>query len=80
MPGNTFAPPGPDRRTAMTLQQVVEQYDGQLTNADRKVVEELLANPRQGAFLSLPELASRAAVHPTSAPQLKARPSTNCGQ
>jgi DNA-binding MurR/RpiR family transcriptional regulator len=54
----------------MTLQQVVEQYDGQLTNADRKVVEELLANPRQGAFLSLPELASRAAVHPTSAVRL----------
>jgi DNA-binding MurR/RpiR family transcriptional regulator len=54
----------------MTLQQIVEQYDGQLTRADRKVVEELLANPREGAFLSLPELAMRADVHPTSAVRL----------
>lgn len=54
----------------MTLQEVVEQFSGQLTKADRKVVEELLANPREGAFLSLPELALRAAVHPTSAVRL----------
>ncbi len=55
---------------SMTLQEIVEQYDGQLTRADRKVVEELLANPREGAFLSLPELATRAEVHPTSAVRL----------
>jgi DNA-binding MurR/RpiR family transcriptional regulator len=54
----------------MTLQEVVEQFGGQLTKTDRKVVEELLANPREGAFLSLPELALRAAVHPTSAVRL----------
>ena len=54
----------------MTLQEVVEQFDGQLTKTDRKVVEELLANPREGAFLSLPELAMRAEVHPTSAVRL----------
>ena len=57
-------------RTGMTLQEVVEQYDGQLTRTDLKVVEELLANPREGAFLSLPELAMRAEVHPTSAVRL----------
>jgi DNA-binding MurR/RpiR family transcriptional regulator len=57
-------------RTRMTLQEVVEQYDGQLTKADLKVVEELLSNPREGAFLSLPELAMRADVHPTSAVRL----------
>jgi DNA-binding MurR/RpiR family transcriptional regulator len=55
---------------SMTLQEIVEQYDGQLTRADRKVVDELLANPREGAFLSLPELATRAEVHPTSAVRL----------
>lgn len=54
----------------MTLQEVVEQYHGRLTKTDRKVVEELLSNPREGAFLSLPELATRAAVHPTSAVRL----------
>lgn len=54
----------------MTLQNVVEQYDGQLTRTDRKVVDELLSNPREGAFLSLPELAMRAEVHPTSAVRL----------
>ena len=54
----------------MTLQEVIEQFDGQLTRTDRKVVEELLANPREGALLSLPELAQRAAVHPTSAVRL----------
>lgn len=54
----------------MTLQEVVEQYHGRLTKTDRKVVEELLSNPREGAFLSLPELATRAEVHPTSAVRL----------
>lgn len=53
-----------------TLQEIVENYDGALTKADRKVVEELLSNPREGAFLSLPELATRAEVHPTSAVRL----------
>ncbi|MCG8543670.1 MAG: MurR/RpiR family transcriptional regulator [Alphaproteobacteria bacterium] len=54
----------------MTLHDVVEQFTGRLTKADRKIVEELLANPREGAFLSLPELAERADVHPTSAVRL----------
>lgn len=54
----------------MSLQKIVAQYDGQLTPADRKVVEQLLGNPREGAFLSLPELATRADVHPTSAVRL----------
>lgn len=54
----------------MTLQEIVENYDGSLTKADRKVVDELLSNPREGAFLSLPELANRAEVHPTSAVRL----------
>ncbi len=54
----------------MTLQEVIEQFPGRLTNSDRKVVEELLTNPREGAFLSLPDLAERAQVHPTSAVRL----------
>ena len=54
----------------MTLHDVVEQFPGRLTKADRKIVEELLANPREGAFLSLPEIAERADVHPTSAVRL----------
>lgn len=54
----------------MTLQEIVENYDGLLTKTDRKVVDELLSNPREGAFLSLPELAMRADVHPTSAVRL----------
>lgn len=65
------AHPSPDFvNRAMTLQDVVEQFPGRLTKADLKIVEELLANPREGAFLSLPELAERAAVHPTSAVRL----------
>jgi len=66
-------PPGAPANIAavpMTLLQIIEQYNGQLTRTDRKVVEELLANPREGAFLSLPELATRADVHPTSAVRL----------
>lgn len=54
----------------MSLQDVVEQFSGRLTKADRKIVGELLSNPREGAFLSLPELAERARVHPTSAVRL----------
>ena len=54
----------------MTLQEIVEQFPGRLTKADRKVVDELLANPREGVFLSLPELADRARVHPTTAVRL----------
>jgi len=54
----------------MTFEEVIEKFPGRLTKTDRRIVEELLANPRESALLSLPEIANRAAAHPTSAVRL----------
>ena len=35
----------------MSLREVIEQFDGRLTAADRLLVKELLTNPAKGAFL-----------------------------
>jgi DNA-binding MurR/RpiR family transcriptional regulator len=54
----------------MTLREIVENYDGRLTNADRQLLDALFANPNEGTFLSAQEVAERASVHPTSAVRL----------
>ena len=54
----------------MTLREIIKNFDGRLTNADQRLVQALLANPNEGVFLSVQEVASRASVHPTSAVRL----------
>lgn len=53
-----------------SIQQLLAERQGELTAADRKLADVLLAHPRQAAFLSTHEIAQRAAVHPTSAVRL----------
>ncbi|MGE0560167.1 MAG: MurR/RpiR family transcriptional regulator [Burkholderiales bacterium] len=55
---------------APSIQQLLSSHRQRLTAADRKLAEILLGNPRQAAFLSTNEIASRAEVHPTSAVRL----------
>ena len=54
----------------MSLRQIVEDHSGRLTKSDRRLVQVLLSNPRESAFLSTQDLAERAAVHPTTAVRL----------
>lgn len=54
----------------MSLRQIVEDHSGHLTKSDRRLVQVLLTNPKESAFLSAQELAERAAVHPTTAVRL----------
>jgi DNA-binding MurR/RpiR family transcriptional regulator len=54
----------------MTLREIVERFDGRLTNADQQLLQALLSNPDEGVFLSAQEIAERASVHPTSAVRL----------
>ncbi len=54
----------------MTFEEAIQTFPGRLTKTDRRIIDELLANPREGALLSLPEIAHRAAAHPTSAVRL----------
>lgn len=51
----------------MTLSELVNARNPQLTEADRRVLQTLLEKPRETALLSTNTLAQRAAVHPTSA-------------
>ncbi len=51
----------------MSLQERVEELEGNWTDTDRRLIETLFARPRESAFLSTNELAKRARVHPASA-------------
>ncbi|MEQ8194677.1 MAG: MurR/RpiR family transcriptional regulator [Rhodospirillales bacterium] len=51
----------------MSLRDVIENFDGRLTAADRRVVQTLLTNPTECAFLSVGNLAVKANVHTTTA-------------
>jgi DNA-binding MurR/RpiR family transcriptional regulator len=53
-----------DFRTAL------QQHEGRLSDADRRLVEELLSKPDEAPFLSADELSSRAAVHPATVVRL----------
>jgi DNA-binding MurR/RpiR family transcriptional regulator len=54
----------------MSFREVIEQYDGRLTAADKRLVHELLSNPTEGAFLSAANLADRVGVHSAAAVRL----------
>jgi DNA-binding MurR/RpiR family transcriptional regulator len=54
----------------MILQALLDRNNSQLTRADRKLANVLLAHPLDSAFLSTNEIAERAAVHPASAVRL----------
>jgi DNA-binding MurR/RpiR family transcriptional regulator len=51
----------------MALRERIESRNGRWTETDRRLIDVLLAHPRETAFLSTNELARRAAVHPASA-------------
>ncbi len=53
-----------------SIQLLLREKRHDLTAADRKLADVLLADPRQAAFLSTNEIAERAEVHPTSAVRL----------
>ncbi len=54
----------------MSLRNIIEGYEGRLTASDRRVVQTLLANPTECAFLSVSSLADKANVHTTTAVRL----------
>lgn len=54
----------------MNLHDLLGSFGGKLTAADRRLVDAILADPRETAFCSTNEIAKRAAVHPTSAVRL----------
>lgn len=54
----------------MSLRQIVEDHSGRLTKSDRRLVQVLLSNPKESAFLSAQDLAERAEVHPATAVRL----------
>jgi len=51
----------------MSLNELVARNDDRLTAADRRLVDVLLANPRDTVFLSANEIAQRAGVNPATA-------------
>jgi DNA-binding MurR/RpiR family transcriptional regulator len=51
----------------MSLNELVARIDDRLTVADRRLVDVLLANPRDAVFLSANEIAQRAGVNPATA-------------
>lgn len=54
----------------MNHHDLVGSYRGRLTATDRRLVDALLANPRETAYCSTYEIAKRAGVHPASAVRL----------
>lgn len=54
----------------MRLKDIVEQYDGRLTEADRLLAEVLLADPKESSYLSAEAIARRAGVHQSAASRL----------
>ena len=54
----------------MSFRMVVEQYYGELTEADNALIQEILGNPQDVAFLTASELAARLGVHESTAIRL----------
>ena len=54
----------------MDFSNAVRQHKGKLTPSDLRLIDELLNNPTEGAFLSASALASRANVHEAAATRL----------
>jgi DNA-binding MurR/RpiR family transcriptional regulator len=60
----------PDRErhaSRADLRQILERFEGRLTDADRRLAQLLLSDPAQGSYLSANEAARIAGTHPTSA-------------
>lgn len=47
----------------MSFRMVVEQYYGELTDADNALIQEILGNPQDVVFLTASELAARLGIH-----------------
>jgi len=58
--------PGPNSSRG-DLRQIVEGFEGRLSDTDRKLAQFLLSDPAQGSYLSANEAARNAGTHPTSA-------------
>jgi len=54
----------------MSLRDIVEQYDGALTPADRQLAEVLLSDPQESSYLSAEAIAQKAGVHQSAASRL----------
>ncbi len=54
----------------MSLKHIVENYPGDLTPSDERLIQELLANPQEAAYLTAAELAARVSVHESTAVRL----------
>lgn len=54
----------------MDFSSAVQRHKGKLTPSDLRLIDELLNNPTEGAFLSASALASRANVHEAAATRL----------
>jgi len=54
----------------VSFKQVVEQFYGELTSADKDLIQEIFENPQDVAFLTAAELAARAGVHESTAIRL----------
>ncbi|TET86158.1 MAG: MurR/RpiR family transcriptional regulator [Anaerolineales bacterium] len=54
----------------MSLKHIVENYPGDLTPSDESLIQELLANPQEAAYLTAAELAARVGVHESTAVRL----------
>ena len=52
------------------LQNIVESFDGKLTQVDRRLLNIILSQPTDSAFLSGTDLADRVGVHPSSTVRL----------
>ena len=56
--------------THMTLLTRIQDHSGRLTDADRRIIEIMLGQQGEAAFLSAAQLADRAQVHETTATRL----------
>ena len=54
----------------ISLQNIVESYEGKLTKVDRRLLNAILGQPTQSAFLSGSDLAGGVGVHPSSTVRL----------
>ena len=53
-----------------SLQNIIETFSGKLTNVDRRLLNTILGQPTESAFLSGADLAERVGVHPSATVRL----------
>jgi DNA-binding MurR/RpiR family transcriptional regulator len=54
----------------VTVRMAIQEHEGTLSAADRRLIAELLDNPTEAAFLSAADLAARGGVHQAAATRL----------